>query len=88
MISHDIKLFGDMDLNPGTVIGLKFPKAADPAIMKKLLANMANKPTCARDFYDKHLSGRHLITSVTHLFEGGEYFSEVRVKKDSFGMDV
>ena len=87
-ISHDIKLFGDMDLNPGTVIGLKFPKAADPGIMKKLLASMPFRPKSARDFYDKHLSGRHLITSVTHIFEGGDYFSEIRVKKDSFGIEV
>ncbi len=87
-ISHDIKLFGDMELNPGTVIKLKFPKAADPGIMKKLLASMPFMPKSARDLYDKHLSGRHLVTSVTHLFEGGDYFSEIRVKKDSFGMEV
>ena len=49
---------------------------------------MDNKPDSALDLWDAHLSGRHLITSVTHLFEGGEYFSEVRVKKDSFGIEV
>ena len=87
-VSHDIKLFGDFDLNPGTVINLKFPKAVDPAIMKGLLRNMANKPTSARDLFDDHLSGRHLITSVNHLFEDGEYFSEVRVKKDSFNIPI
>ena len=87
-VSHDIKLFGDFDLNPGTVINLKFPKAVDPAIMKGVLANMANKPTSARDLFDDHLSGRHLITSVNHLFEDGEYFSEVRVKKDSFNIPI
>ena len=86
--SHDIKLFGDFDLNPGTVIVLKFPKAVDPVIMKQLLSNMKNKPTSQRDLWDKHLSGRHLITSVNHLFEDGEYFSEVRVKKDSFNIDL
>lgn len=86
--SHDIKLFGDFDLNPGTVIVLKFPKAVDPVIMKQLLSNMKNKPTSQRDLWDKHLSGRHIITSVNHLFEDGEYFSEVRVKKDSFNIDL
>lgn len=86
--SHDIKLFGDFDLNPGTVIDLKFPKAVDPAIMKKLLAQMQNKPKSNRDLWDSHLSGRHLITSVNHIFDGGEYFSEVRVKKDSFTIDL
>ena len=75
-------------MNPGTVINLKFPKAVDPAIMKGLLRNMANKPTSARDLFDDHLSGRHLITSVNHLFEDGEYFSEVRVKKDSFNIPI
>ena len=87
-VAHDIKLFGDLELNPGAVVILKFPKAVDPAIMKKLLANMKHKPTSARDLWDKHLSGRHLVTSVTHMFEDGEYFSEVRVKKDSFGIEV
>tara|TARA_B100001093_G_scaffold302627_2_gene288633 strand:- start:16096 stop:17448 length:1353 start_codon:yes stop_codon:yes gene_type:complete len=87
-VSHDIKLFGDFDLNPGTVINLKFPKAVDPSHMKKLLQNMANNPKGHGDLFDKHLSGRHLITSVNHLFEDGQYFSEVRVKKDSFGIDV
>ena len=87
-ISHDIKLFGDFELNPGTVIELKFPKAVDPAIMKKMLEKMRHSPTAALDLYDKHLSGRHLITSTNHIFEDGEYFSEVRVKKDSFGFEL
>ena len=87
-VSHDIKLFGDLELNPGAVVNLKFPKAVDPAIMKKLLAKMKNKPTSARDVYDTHLSGRHLVTSVTHMFEDGEYFSELRVKKDSFSIEL
>ena len=87
-VSHDIKLFGDFDLNPGTVINLKFPKAVDPAIMKDFLAGMKNKPTSHADLFDQHLSGRHLITSVNHIFEDGMYFSEVRVKKDSFGIEL
>jgi len=87
-VSHDIKLFGDLELNPGAVVKLKFPKAVDPAIMKQLLAAMKFFPKSARDIYDKHLSGRHLVTSVNHMFEDGEYFSEVRVKKDSFGIEL
>lgn len=87
-VSHDIKLFGDFDLNPGTVVNLKFPKAVDPAIMKELLAKARHKPKNARDLYDQHLSGRHLITSVNHMFEDGEYFVEARVKKDSFGIEL
>ena len=87
-VAHDIKLFGDLELNPGAVINLKFPKAVDPAIMKKMLANMENAPASALDLWDNNLSGRHLITSVNHMFEDGDYFSEVRVKKDSFRIDV
>lgn len=86
--SHDIKLFGDFKLNPGTVINLKFPKSIDPAGMKKFLANMKNKSKTDRDLIDQHLSGRHLITSVNHVFDGGEYFSELRVKKDSFNIEL
>ena len=86
--SHDIKLFGDFKLNPGTVINLKFPKSIDPVGMKKFLANMKNKSQTDRDLIDQHLSGRHLITSVNHVFDGGEYFSELRVKKDSFNIEL
>jgi|TARA_R110000744_G_scaffold210826_2_gene329947 hypothetical protein len=86
--SHDIKLHGDYELNPGTVIELKFPRAIDPIDMKKYLAKMKNKPKADRDLWDEHLSGRHLITSVNHTFSGGEYFSEVRVKRDSFSIKL
>ena len=86
--AHDIKLYGDYDLNPGTVIELKFPRAIDPIDMKKYLASMKHKPNADRDLWDMHLSGRHLITSVNHTFSGGEYFSEVRVKRDSFSIKL
>ena len=86
--SHDIKLYGDYELNPGTVIELKFPRAIDPIDMKKYLAKMKHKPGSDRELWDEHLSGRHLITSVNHTFSGGEYFSEVRVKRDSFSIKL
>ena len=86
--SHDITLFGDFNLNAGIVIILKFPKAVDPGVMTKLLGKMKNKPLSDKDLYDQHLSGRHLITSVNHVFSGGEYFSELRVKKDSFSIKL
>ena len=69
--THDVKLFGDFQLNPGKVINLKFPKAID--------ASIDNTTT---DLFDNNLSGDCLITSVVHRFEDGEYYSHVRCKKD------
>jgi hypothetical protein len=80
--NHDIKLFGDFKLNAGRKINLKFPKTCDPEVQKQILKENKN------DYYDKHLSGDYIITSVVHIFEDGEHYSNVRVKRDSFSIDL
>jgi hypothetical protein len=73
--THDITLFGDFFLNPGRKIELKFPNAVDP--------ELNGGPE-----FDKLLSGNYLITSAVHRIQDGEYFTEVRVKKDSLDLDI
>ena len=79
-ISHDIKLFGDFYLNPGRKIELKFPKAIDPQERANLLDD--------DEKFDEHISGKYIITSAVHSIEGGEYFTDIRVKRDSFKMEI
>ena len=80
--THDIKLFGDFNLTPGRKIELKFPKSVDPEEKKALTGDDDN------DLFDNSLSGKYLITSVIHTIEGGEYYSDVRVKRDSFSISI
>jgi hypothetical protein len=69
--NHDLVLFGDMDLHAGAKIELKFPRAADPSLVGK------------GELYDQHLSGFYIVTSVIHEFKEQEYYTKVRVKRDS-----
>jgi hypothetical protein len=73
---HDIVLYGDFNLNPGVKIELKFPKSIDP------------EEVDADELYDESLSGKYLITSVQHLFKGGEYHSNIRVKRDTLAVEI
>ena len=77
---HDVKLFGDFYLNAGRKIELKFPKAVDPEERQAL--------TNDNDKFDNHLSGKYIITSAIHTIEGGEYYTDVRVKRDSFSLEL
>ena len=78
-ITHDIKLHGDINLNAGRIITLKFPKAIDPQAKRDL-----DMPES--ELYDETLSGKYLITSCIHEVEDGEYFCNLRVKRDSFSV--
>jgi len=80
-VTHDLKLFGDFELNAGVVIDVILPRAMSPEVQKKVLADPYG-------YVDKHLSGKYLITSSIHTFDDGEYFTEVKVKRDSFTIDL
>lgn len=79
---HDLVLFGDFRLNAGRKITLKFPKACDPSVQKKLLTENAD------NIFDGHLSGDYIISSVVHSFQDGEYYCNTRVKRDCFSIDL
>ena len=80
--THDITLFGDLQINPGRVIELLFPKALDPEQLKEYLE------TDASDVYDRSLSGKYFITATEHKFEAGEYYVKCRVKRDSTAVEI
>ena len=81
-ITHDLKLFGDFDLNAGKVIDIKLPRAVEPAIQRDVVSKTQN------GYIDEHLSGKYLITSSIHTFENGEYFTQLKIKRDSFTIDL
>ena len=76
--THDVELFGDSFLNAGRVIELKFPKSQDPL----------TRDTSQAEKYDDNLSGKYLIISAVHTSKDGEYFTNVRVKKDSMSVTL
>ncbi len=71
--SHELTLYGDMNLNAGVIIELEFPKAISLDIEQGI---------------DEHLSGKYIITSAIHEFKDSEYFTRVKVKRDSFLLQI
>ena len=80
-VTHDLKLFGDYELNAGKVIDVMLPRAIEPDLQRDILKD-------SDGYIDRHLSGKYLITSSIHTFENGEYFTQVKVKRDSFTIDL
>lgn len=68
-LEHSIKLYGDSRLSPGTIINLNFPKTGQ--------VEGAGRQN------DEFMSGRYLIVSSTHTFNGLGYFTQVKVRRDS-----
>ena len=81
--THDIRLNGNFKLNAGRKIQLEFPKAIDPVSYKELGGKDSGD-----DHRNKFLSGKYLITSAIHEFEDDEYYVNLRVKRDSFSVDL
>lgn len=68
---HEIKVYGDFELNAGKTVELFFPKSADPNVT-------------GGEKWDKNLSGKYIVISAIHRFKDQEYFTEIKVKRDSF----
>jgi len=79
-LTHDIDLYGDLDLTAGTLITLTLPKAISPDAKKTLGYTQ-------KDSTDEYLSGAYLITSTKHTFKGGKYYIKARVKKDTLNYE-
>lgn len=75
---HDVRVGGDFGLGAGKVVDLKLSKALDPSNPKTSINNKAQ----LMDLEDTLMSGKHVITSLTHHFEK-DYFCTMRVKRDS-----
>jgi hypothetical protein len=68
---HEVKVYGDFELNAGKTVELFFPKSADPDVT-------------GEEKWDKNLSGKYVVISAMHRFKDQEYFTEIKVKRDSF----
>jgi len=75
-MTHEVKIYGDYEFNPGKMIDITFPKSIDP---------QENED---EEYIDKSMSGKYLVTAVTHTFTNGEYYINARVKRDSLGIEV
>jgi len=73
--SLNILLSGDFELCVGQLIELKFIKATDP------------KHLDTDNLRDKYLSGKYMITRITHVFDE-EFKQRVTIKRDSLGVDL
>jgi hypothetical protein len=80
--THDIRLSGNFKLNAGRKIGLVFPKTIDPVAYREIVTNPDSH------FRNEFLSGNYLITSAIHEFQNDEYHVNLRVKRDSFSVDL
>jgi hypothetical protein len=75
---HDVRVAGDFGLGAGKVVDLRLVKSMDPENPRATVNNKAQ----LRDLEDTLMSGKHIITSLTHHFEK-DYFCTMRVKRDS-----
>lgn len=74
-IVQEIIIPGDFNMESGSLIDLNILKSAD--ITEEQLEGET-------DLRDSILSGKHLVTSITHKFSSEGYFMTVTAKKDSF----
>ncbi len=75
----DIVIYGDFDLSPGKIIELTIPKSTDVNILKAE----------GRDaMKDKLLSGKYVVSSIAHVFDGNEYKCDIGLQKDSLLYDL
>jgi hypothetical protein len=80
--THKFNTLGDLFLNPGRVLQLRFPKATDPAVYKEFSGKSITET------YDKTLSGNYMIFKTTHSFQEGIYTTEVLAKTDSLKQEL
>lgn len=71
-LSHDVTVYGNFELNVGKIVQLNFPKSADPGVIG------------TGELYDKVMSGKYIVVSVAHKFEGQTYTCDFKAKRDSF----
>lgn len=71
-VTHNIVVYGDFLLNPGVKIKIKIPKAGDPD-------EAENKDN---DDFDESLSGKYIISVVSHNFTNGVHTSQLKLIKD------
>lgn len=76
-MTHEITVPGDFDLKSGAIIEMRVIKAGDPKVIRN-----SQDGSYPSEIYDSMLSGRYIVTGITHTFTE-EYYCRVRIKKDS-----
>ena len=76
-MSHRLTLAGNTDLCAGAVINLKIWKSVSPDRLEG----------SGDELLDGYMSGKYLISKVTHVFDQTEYFCLADVFKDSQKLD-
>tara|TARA_B100001564_G_scaffold357383_1_gene373483 strand:- start:34 stop:1374 length:1341 start_codon:yes stop_codon:yes gene_type:complete len=74
--THDIRIPGDLRLGAGNKITIKFPRGGNP------------EASGETTFVDEYLSGDFIVTSCSHVLDDGKYYCDLRVKRDSFPIDL
>jgi len=74
----DINLPGDFNFAPGTIVGLSILKQADAT------EELSSKEGATGELFDNYISGKYLVSSVTHHFGKDGYNIRAKIKKDSF----
>lgn len=77
-IKQEIIVPGDFDMECGKIVNLQIIKNAD--ITEEMIDN--------DKFTDDILSGKHLVTGITHNFTADGYIMNVLLKKDSFNKEL
>lgn len=72
-MGQDIMIYGDFDISVGKVIELEIYKASDEKLLEEDRKNMI----------DKMQSGKYLVVSLAHIFDGEEYTIDLGLQKDS-----
>ena len=73
--THTIVLNGDFDLISGRLIEILIPKSIANQNQSKLL------DVSETEVIDEAMSGKYLVTGVTHLFKQGQMISNLKIKR-------
>ena len=76
-MQHEIDLYGDFELYPGSIIYMSIPKSTDVSGFVE-----DNEPR------DKLQSGIYMVTRINHIFKNNEYKMKVTIAKDASMLDL
>jgi hypothetical protein len=76
-MTHELSLYGDFSLSSGSVIQINVIKSGDTKVIRN-----SEKGSSPSEIYDSVLSGKYIVTGISHVF-GEDYYCRIRIKKDS-----
>jgi len=79
-VTHEVTVFGDFSLNPGTKITIEIPKAVN--VKRYDEENPNDKPNDDGSNIDRRISGDYIVTVATHAFADGQYTTSLTIVTD------